>query len=114
MDNNHVRLNGVISKKAVVKATKTGGTFVAFWLSTSKQTKSGTFWVRHNIVSFSQRIAGMVEHLPEQTQLIIDGQLEYNTWENKQGVKQTTAQVVAYECEVVGLRDTQPGNEPAW
>lgn len=108
---NSVKLIGRLGQDPEVKTLDKGNKFAKFSLATSDSftTKDGnrqeqTQW--HNIVVWGN-LAGICEkYLKKGKEIAIDGRLTYRTWEDKNGTKHTSSEIVASEMLFVG-----PNNE---
>lgn len=108
---NSVKLIGRLGQDPEIKTLDKGNKFAKFSLATSDSftTKDGnrqeqTQW--HNIVVWGN-LAGICEkYLKKGKEIAIDGHLTYRTWEDKNGTKHTSSEIVASEMLFVG-----PNNE---
>ena len=104
---NSVKLIGRLGQDPEVKTLDKGNKFAKFSLATSDSytAKDGskqeqTQW--HNIVVWGN-LAGVCEkYLKKGKEIAIDGRLTYRTWEDKNGTKHTTTEIVANEILMVG------------
>jgi len=104
---NSVKLIGHLGQDPEVKNLDKGNKFVKFSLATSDSfsAKDGsrqetTQW--HNIVVWGN-LAGICEkYLKKGKEIAIDGRLTYRTWEDKNGTKHTSSEIVANELLFVG------------
>jgi len=99
---NSVKLIGRLGQDPEVKTLDKGNKFAKFSLATSDSftSKDGsrqeqTQW--HNIVVWGN-LAGICEkYLKKGKEIAIDGRLTYRTWEDKNGMKHTSSEIVANE-----------------
>ncbi len=104
---NNVKLIGRLGQDPEVKTLDKGNKFAKFSLATSDSftAKDGsrqeqTQW--HNIVMWGN-LAGICEkYLKKGKEIAIDGRLTYRTWEDKNGTKHTSSEIVASEMLFVG------------
>jgi single-strand DNA-binding protein len=104
---NSVKLIGRLGQDPEVKTLDKGNKFAKFSLATSDSftAKDGskqetTQW--HNIVVWGN-LAGICEkYLKKGKEIAIDGRLTYRTWEDKNGTKHTSSEIVASEMLFVG------------
>ena len=69
---------------------------------------NNTEW--HNIVSWNH--AELCEKYVEKgSQLYIEGKLRTRTWEDKQGNKRYTTEILAEKIDLLGKRESQPGEQ---
>jgi len=75
----------------------------------TKQTK--TEW--HRIVAFG-KLAGIVgEWLKKGKQVYIEGRIQTRSWDDKEGVKRYTTEIVANQMLMLGSRDESQRSAPA-
>ena len=104
---NNVKLIGRLGQDPEVKLLDKGNKVAKFSLATSDSftAKDGskqeqTQW--HNIVVWGN-LAGICEkYLKKGKEIAIDGRLTYHTWEDKNGTKHTSSEIVASEMLFVG------------
>jgi single-strand DNA-binding protein len=107
---NNVKLIGRLGQDPEVKTLDKGNKFAKFSLATSDSitAKDGskqeqTQW--HNIVVWGN-LAGICEkYLKKGKEIAIDGRLTYRTWEDKNGTKHTSSEIVANEMLFVGANN---------
>jgi len=108
---NSVKLIGRLGQDPEVKTLDKGNKFAKFSLATSENftAKDGskqeqTQW--HNIVVWGN-LAGICEkYLKKGKEIAIDGRLTYHTWEDKNGTKHTSSEIVVNDFIFIG-----PNNE---
>ncbi len=104
---NNVKLIGRLGQDPEVKTLDKGNKIAKFSLATSENitAKDGsrqeqTQW--HNIVVWGN-LAGICEkYLKKGKEIAIDGRLTYRTWEDKNGTKHTSSEIIANEMLFVG------------
>jgi single-strand DNA-binding protein len=104
---NSVKLIGRLGQDPEVKTLDKGNKFAKFSLATSDSftAKDGskqeqTQW--HNIIVWGN-LAGFCEkYLKKGKEIAIDGRITYRTWEDKNGTKHTSSEIVASEMLFVG------------
>jgi single-strand DNA-binding protein len=104
---NSVKLIGRLGQDPEVKLLDTGNKVATFSLATSESytTKEGckheqTQW--HNIVVWGNLAVVCEKYLKKGKEIAIDGQLTHRNWEDKNGTKHFTSEVVANELLFVG------------
>jgi single-strand DNA-binding protein len=124
---NKVILLGRLGSDPEVKTTSGGLTIAKFSLATSKQWKNDagekqekTQW--HKVVAFKKlgEIAG--KYLTKGRQCMVEGEIEYRTWDKDDGTKGYATEIVANNLQFVGdgkpkTEDTgsqQQNNEPTF
>ena len=107
---NSVKLIGRLGQDPEVKTLDKGNKVTKFSIATldSFTAKDGikqdqTQW--HNIVVWGN-LAGICEkYLKKGKEIAIDGRLTYRTWEDKNGTKHTSSEIVANEMLFVGANN---------
>ncbi len=104
---NSVKLIGRLGQDPEVKTLEKGNKLATFSLATSDSytAKDGskqeqTQW--HNIVVWGN-LAGICEkYLKKGKEIAIDGRLNYRSWEDKNGIKHISSEIIANEMLFVG------------
>jgi single-strand DNA-binding protein len=107
---NSVKLIGRLGQDPQVKTLDKGNKFAKFSLATSDSFigKDGnkqeqTQW--HNIVVWGS-LAGICEkYLKKGKEIAIDGRLTYRTWEDKNGTKHVSSEIVANDFIFIGSKN---------
>lgn len=105
---NKVILLGNLGKDPELKATNTGTPVARFSMATSERWKdknSGemqekTEW--HNIVCWSRLAETASKYLTKGSSVYIEGRLQTRSWDDKEGKKHYSTEVVANEMVMVG------------
>lgn len=109
---NKVTLIGNLGADPEVRSTTNGGRVATLSLATSKVWKDAkgakqekTSW--HRIVCWNNpkgaQLADLMESYARKgSKLYIEGEIEYRSWDNKDGVKQYTTEIVAREVVLLG------------
>ena len=99
---NNVQLIGFVGKDPEVKIFNEDKQLVKLTLATSDkfktsdgEWKSDTQW--HNIIAWGKTGEYIQKNIKKGTEVAISGKLQYHTYENKEGLKQTITQVVVNE-----------------
>jgi len=117
---NKVILIGRLGKDPEVRRTPDGTAVANFSIATSEEWKdknSGekrerTEW--HRIVAWRRLGEICGEYLSKGRQVYIEGRIQTREWEDKEGVKKYTTEIVASQVQFLGDRqDTQQREEPA-
>lgn len=105
---NKVILVGNIGRDPEVKYTQSGTAVASFSIATTdsyKDKQSGEWKERtewHNVVTW-QRLAEIAsEYLKKGSRVYIEGRLQTRSWEDKQGQKRYTTEVVANDLVMLG------------
>ena len=107
---NSVKLIGRLGQDPEVKTLDKGNKFAKFSLATSDSYigKDGnkqeqTQW--HNIVVWGNLAVICEKYLKKGKEIAIDGRLTYRNWEDKNGTKHTSSEIVLNELLFVGQND---------
>lgn len=106
---NKVILLGHLGKDAESKFTGSGTHYAKFSMATTRRYKDAEDWKDktewHNIVLW--RNEGLAPFLLKGKQVYIEGRLETRSWEDKEGQKRYTTEVVADEVILLGGKGEQ-------
>lgn len=108
---NKVILVGHLGRDAESATTASGVAVARFSLATStrvKNSQSGTWDDRtewHRVVLFGRQAESLRDYLRKGTMIGIDGRLQTRSWEDKDGQKRYTTEVVADRVELLGGGD---------
>lgn len=105
---NRVILAGHLGADPELKYTEGGGALLRMRLATSEkwkdkatgEKKERTEW--HTVVMWGARAEALNNHLAKGQAVLIEGKLQYRQWEDKDGNKRTTAEVLASNLEFCG------------
>ena len=107
---NSVKLIGRLGQDPEVKTLDKGNKIAKFSLATSESYtgKDGskqeqTQW--HNIVVWGNLAVICEKYLKKGKEIAIDGRLTYRNWEDKNGTKHTSSEIVLNELLFVGQND---------
>jgi len=107
---NKVILVGNLGRDADFTTTAGGVTIARFSVATStraKNSQSGTWEDRtewHRVVLFGRQAETLRDYLRKGTLVGVDGRLQTRSWEDKDGNKRSTTEVVADRVELIGGR----------
>ncbi len=112
---NKVILIGHLGKDAETKFTASGVSVSQFTLATNRRVKDNqtgewkdeTDW--HRIVAWRQE--NLAQYLTKGKQVYIEGRMQTRNWEDQQGQKRYTTEVVAEEIFLLGGRGESSGEE---
>ena len=98
---NHVFLIGRLGQDVEIKELNNGNHVARVSLATNATFKRNNEWVTetqwHRIVAWGNLAKRMSKQLKKGQQITVQGKLKYNTFEDKNGIKRTYAEVVANE-----------------
>lgn len=103
---NFVQLVGNLGKKPEIKHFESGKSLAKFSLATSYHytNKAGekvqdTQW--HNIVVWGKEVEFVEKNLDKGMEVMIKGRINYNSYEDKNGVKRVFTEIIAEKIELV-------------
>lgn len=107
---NKVMLIGNLGKDADLRYTSTGLAVANFSLATNERMRSGdsdewqekTEW--HNIVLWGKLAESVSEYLVKGQKVYVEGRLQTRSWEDKDGIKRYTTDIVARDLILLGGR----------
>ncbi|MFA4845763.1 MAG: single-stranded DNA-binding protein [Patescibacteria group bacterium] len=106
---NKIMLLGRVGQDPEVRQTGSGKTVASFSLATSEQWKGAdgekheeTTW--HKIVAWNRTAEIVGEYVRKGGQIFIEGKLTIQEWEDRDGNKRTTPEVVASQVILLGGR----------
>jgi len=100
---NKVILIGRVGKDPEVKYMPDGNMVTNFSLATNAG-KEKTDW--HNITAYKKQAEIAGNYLKKGSHVSIVGKINYQEWE-KDGVKKYKTEIIAYEIEMLGKKETQ-------
>lgn len=114
---NKAILIGRLGRDPEVRYSPDGRAVANFSIATSEEWKdkdSGekrerTEW--HRIVAFGRLGEICGEYLSKGRQVYIEGRIQTREWEDKEGVKRYTTEIVASQMQMLGSRDDNYGNQ---
>ena len=115
---NRVTLVGRLGRDPEMRQTGTGTPIVNFSVATNEswKDKNGeqqerTEW--HKIIAWGRLAEICNEYLTKGKQVYIEGRLQTNEWEDKDGNKRYTTEVVANEMKMLGTRSEEDYTSPS-
>jgi len=110
---NKVIIVGVCGKDPTVRYTASGSAIAGFSLATNEEWRdkqsgekqSKTEW--HNITAFGKLGEIASEYLKKGSQVYIEGKLQTDKWEDKDGNTRYTTKVIANELQMLGGKPEQ-------
>jgi single-strand DNA-binding protein len=106
---NKVQIIGHLGKEPEMRYTPSGKPVTTFtvavsrsWSSTDGERHNETEWF--NIVAFGNLAETCKQYLNKGKQVYIDGRLQTRRWDDKEGVKHTSVEIVANEMIMLGER----------
>ncbi len=106
---NKALLIGHLGKDPEIRYTPSGMAVANFSLATTEnwtkdgQRESRTEW--HRIVAFGRLAEICGEYLSKGKQIYVEGKIQTREWEDKDGNKRYTTEIVANQMQMLGTRD---------
>ena len=115
---NKVIIIGNLCRDPDVRQTNNGNTVVNLSIATNEKYKdSSGNWVEkpeyHNVVAFGTRGEVMGKHLHKGSPVYIEGQLQTRQWDDKDGNKRYTTEIVMRDFQFIGGGNSTQRSEPA-
>jgi len=116
---NSVFLIGNIGKDPEYKISPSGVGVLKFSIATSENVKKGEEWEEktdwHNIVAFGKTAEYVQEYLRKGLSVLIKGKIANNVWEDENGVKKYSYNIIADRIKILTPKDKQDTgqNKPA-
>lgn len=113
---NKVQLIGRLGKDADLRYTSTGRAVASFSLATSERFKPSeseewqerTEW--HNIVVWDKTAENLAEYLTKGKRIYVEGRIQSRSWEDQNGNKRETKEIVARDLILLSGRDDSPSS----
>tara|TARA_R110000868_G_scaffold32402_4_gene117883 strand:- start:2050 stop:2466 length:417 start_codon:yes stop_codon:yes gene_type:complete len=106
-------LVGTLGKDPTIGQTQGGKDYANFSLATSKRWKDAdgnkqekTSW--HNISCFGS-IVKVCQYLEKGSKVYLEGELEYSTYRNKEGVEMPTTKIMANVIDIIKGKEREGG-----
>ncbi|MEK7805216.1 MAG: single-stranded DNA-binding protein [Planctomycetota bacterium] len=113
---NKVFLMGNLTRDPELRYTPAGLAVASFgiainraWTAKTGEQKEDVCYVEINI--FGRRAEVVGEYLSKGSPIFIEGRLQFNQWETKDGQKRSTLRVVADNFQFIGVAAKRPGGE---
>lgn len=117
---NKVQLIGNLGKDADLRYTASGLAVASFSLATNERFKGSdsdewkerTEW--HNIVIWGRTAENIGEYLVKGTKIYVEGRLQTRSWDDQNGMKRYTTEIVARDIILLGGRgdSSAPSQRP--
>ena len=108
---NSITLIGNLGQDPEIRKASNGSTFALMSLATKETYRNNngdkitdTQW--HNCIAWGKTAEVMSEFLKKGKEVVVRGKLTYRNWEDKNGVKRYSPQVVVNEFILVGPKET--------
>jgi single-strand DNA-binding protein len=106
---------GNLGQDPELRSTQGGTSVLNLRLATNERVKRGDQWEDHaewhSVVVFGKRADALSKFLAKGSQVLIEGKLRTRQWEDRDGNKRYTTEVIADDVQVFGKRsrDADPG-----
>jgi single-strand DNA-binding protein len=108
---NNVKLIGRLGQNPEVRTLEKDNRVASFSLATGDHytdkegnRKESTEW--HNIIAWGNLATVCEKYLKKGKEVAVDGRITYRNWEDKNGTKHTTTEIVANEILMIGAKST--------
>lgn len=113
MSVNKVILVGRLGKDPEVRYNQSGTAITKFNMATDRKYKKGDEVVRetqwHRVVAFGRIAEVCGEYLQKGKQVYVEGRLQTREWEDQDGNRRWTTEVVLENMQMLGSRDDRAG-----
>ena len=99
---NRAIILGNLGKNPETRAAKNGTAVTNFSVATSKKINGETLTAWHNVVCFGKTAEICEKWLTKGSKVLIEGELSYSEWTDKDGVKKYKTEIVANNVEFIG------------
>ena len=107
---NKVIISGNLGQKPEVRKANSGNSVGNFSVATNQRVKKGDEWVDntewHRIVVFGKTAENCERFLDKGSKVIVEGRIQYRSYEDKEGTQRTATEIVASNVEFM----TKPEN----
>lgn len=102
---NRVYLMGALGKDPEVRTTQSGKEVCNFSLATNRGSGDQKTVQWHNIVAFGKTAEICGKYLAKGSKVLIEGEITYRDWEDKNKVKRTSTEIIANNVQFLGAKD---------
>lgn len=105
---NKVILIGHLGRDPETRTTQSGMTVGNFTLATTERFKGEDRTEWHRIVAFGKLAEICGQYLTKGKQVYVEGRLQTRDWEDKDGNKRSTTEIIANEMRMLGSKGDSP------
>jgi len=105
---NKVILIGHLGRDPETRTTQSGMTVANFSLATTEKFKGEDRTEWHRIVVWGKLAEICAQYLTKGKQVYLEGRLQTREWEDKEGNKKSTTEIVANEMRMLGSKGDSP------
>lgn len=102
---NKVIIIGNLGRDPELKFTQSGKAVCNFSVAVTEKRKENENTEWFNVVAWEKLAEICGEYLQKGKQVYIEGRLQTREWEDKEGNKRTTVEIVAYTMQMLGGRE---------
>lgn len=114
---NRAEIIGNLGNDPELKSTPSGNSVCNFSVATNEKWKDKegneqerTEW--HRVVVWGKSAESCAKFLSKGRQVFVEGKLQTRSWENKDGVKMYTTEIIAKRVDFLGAKEGGGGNRP--
>ena len=118
MSLNKVLLIGNVGKDPEIRHLESGASVASFTLATSEryrdrggELRENTEW--HNIVAWRQLADLAANYIKKGTQIFVEGTIRTRSWDDQNGAKRYTTEIMANSIQLLGRRGDTPAADGA-
>lgn len=112
---NRIIIMGRLGRDPEVRTTQSGKAVTSFSVATSRKTKEKEVTQWHNVVAWEKLADICGKYLAKGSQVLVEGEMTYREYEDKNKVKRTQAEIVASNVQFIGskIQDKQQAAAPS-
>lgn len=110
---NKVILVGNLGKDPEIRYAPSGTAVATFTLATTEKVNNEDRTEWHKIVAFGRLAEICGEYLAKGRQVYVEGRLQTRDWEDRDGNKRTTTEIVASTMQMLGSPPSGAGSRPS-
>jgi len=103
-----VTIVGNLGQDPEIRYSSSGACITSISVATSHKKGEAEFTDWHRVVFFGKRGEVVGEHFHKGSKIALVGRLQYDEWEDKNGVKRVTAQIVGDSFTFLDSRGDEP------
>ncbi len=112
---NRAILIGNLGRDPELRYTQGGQALTRFSLATNERFKQGDDWQErtewHRVVVWGKQAENCAQYLQKGRSVYIEGRLQTRDWEDKEGNKRQTTEIVAQTVQFLGSRGDGPSRD---
>lgn len=103
---------GRVSDDPAITTSRNGNKIARFRMGWSKKVEGETKWSNISVTFFGKQVDTIEQYVSKGSTVMVTGNLEENTWDNKDGVKQYSMQLIGLTFSLEGKpTDKSDSNE---